>query len=252
MTLSRRAFLEVTASALALPGAWRCGRDFTQPGLGDPRLSARPGEPTGTATIGLTTLDLGGLRDGYLWVPVGYAPDQPAPLVVGLHGAGQSSELWNTYRERADTHGFVLLTPDSRSGTWDLVNGAFGPDVAFIDQALAFTFDRCRIDPAHIALAGFSDGASYALSLGVSNGDLFSHLIAYSPGFLSPTDPIVGRPPVFVSHGTADPILPFSGTRDEIVPRFQDAGYTVSFHPFDGGHTVPADVSEAALDWFLP
>ncbi len=31
---------------------------------------------------------------------------------------------------------------------------------------------------------GFSDGASYALSLGVPNGDLFTHIVAFSPGFM--------------------------------------------------------------------
>jgi len=250
MSISRRAFLETAASALVAPAVLACGGG-TEPKVGDPRLTARPGDPALPATVGLMELGLGTTRDGYLWVPPGYSSGTPAPLVVGLHGAGQSSELWNTYRNRADTRGFVLLAPDSRAATWDVVNGTFGPDVAFIDRALAFVFDRCRIDPARIALVGFSDGASYALSLGMSNGDLFTHLIAYSPGFLYATDPIVGKPPVFISHGTSDPILPFSRTRDDIVPQLRDAGYTVDFREFDGGHTVPADISEAALDWFL-
>jgi hypothetical protein len=34
-----------------------------------------------------------------------------------------------------------------------------------------------RIDPARLAFAGFSDGGSYALSLGVTNGDVASHVI---------------------------------------------------------------------------
>ncbi|MDH4045137.1 MAG: phospholipase [Gemmatimonadota bacterium] len=252
MSVSRRGFLATTASALALPTAWACGRGFIEPGVGDPQLSARPGDPTVPPSVGSTRLGLGNPRDGYLWVPAGYAADTPAPLVVALHGAGQSADLWDAYRARADARGFVLLAPESRGNTWDIVaNRTFGPDVAFIDRALAFAFDRCRIDPARLALAGFSDGASCALSLGVSNGDLFTHLIAYSPGFLYPTEPIVGTPPVFISHGTADPILPFHGTRDDVVPRLRDAGYTVNFQSFDGGHTIPAEISELALDWFL-
>jgi phospholipase/carboxylesterase len=35
-----------------------------------------------------------------------------------------------------------------------------------------------------VALGGFSDGASYALSLDLTNGDLFASLIAFSPGFI--------------------------------------------------------------------
>ena len=34
--------------------------------------------------------------------------------------------------------------------------------------------------------SGFSDGASYALSLGAANGDLFTHIAAFSPGFMRP------------------------------------------------------------------
>jgi phospholipase/carboxylesterase len=145
----------------------------------------------------------------------------------------------------------ILLAPDSRSSTWDLVRGSFGPDVEFLDRALRFTFQRCVIDPTHVALGGFSDGASYALSLGVSNGDLFSHLVAYSPGFIDPSPPVVGRPRVFVSHGTHDSFLSARVTRDVLVPRLRREGYDVTFQLFEGGHAVPAEISELALDWFV-
>ena len=100
-------------------------------------------------------------------------------------------------------------------------------------------------------LGGFSDGASYALSLGVSNGDLFSHLIAFSPGFVERSDPIVGKPRIYVSHGTNDGILSVTTTRNAIVPFLRNEDYEVTFEEFDGGHEVPAEISESALDWFL-
>ena len=79
--------------------------------------------------------------------------------------------------------------PDSRGPPWDVLEGGYGPDVAFLDRALELTFSRCAIDPARIAAEGFSDGASYALSIGITNGDLFSHVIAFSPGFMAPKEP---------------------------------------------------------------
>lgn len=145
----------------------------------------------------------------------------------------------------------ILLAPDSRGSTWDFVRDRFGPDVEFLDRALQHTFERCRIDPARIALGGFSDGASYALSLGLSNGDLFSHLVAYSPGFLRVADPIVGKPRVYVSHGTRDGVLPVTISRDGIVPSLRSGGYDVTYQEFDGGHEVPSAICESALDWFL-
>ncbi len=250
---SRREFVQVAAGSLAASVLTGCVRGATTPDPGDPRLSARPAAPTVTPTIGVATpLGLGGTRDGILYVPTGYVGDTPVPLLVALHGAGGSGAMWESYHARAEQRGLALLAPDSRGSTWDFVaTGTFGADVAFLDQALRYTFERCRVDPERIALAGFSDGASYTLCLGPSNGDLFSHLVAYSPGFAVAVDPIVGKPRIYVSHGTADPVLPVATTRDHIVPTLRNAGYDVTFDEFAGGHQVPAAVSEAALDWFL-
>jgi phospholipase/carboxylesterase len=252
--MDRRHFLALGLGALAAPALGSCG--FQEPsgdiGIPDDRLTARPGEPTETPKLGLSSLGLGsGGRDGLLYVPTTYS-GTPLPLFIALHGAGGSASSWQSYPARAEARGFVLLAPDSRWSTWDILAvREFGPDVRFMDQALAYTFARCRIDPTHIALGGFSDGASYALSLGVHNGDLFTHLVGYSPGIYAPPGVVVGRPRVWISHGTQDTVLPFLITQDEIVPALEGENLDVTFQQFDGGHEVPAAISDAALDWFL-
>jgi phospholipase/carboxylesterase len=185
-------------------------------------------------------------------VPAGYRPDRPAPLVLSLHGAGGNEEggLY-PLRELADRAGMILLSPASRGRTWDVILGGFGADVAFVDRALAATFGRCAVDPGRIAIAGFSDGASYALSLGITNGDLFRHVLAFSPGFAAPAEPRE-RPRFFVSHGMGDRVLPIDRCSRRIVPLLERAGYDVSYREFDGGHTVPPEIAREALDWFLP
>ena len=249
--MSRREFLKAgLLGALAGHVLLGCGDSTTEP-ESSPRLTARPGSPTINPTTGLSQLGLASPRDGLLYVPESYSPDVAAPLFVALHGAGGSAENWASYPDRAEARGMVFLAPDSRASTWDRVSGNFGPDVKFLDLALQYTFERCRIDPARIALGGFSDGASYALSLGVSNGDLFSHLVAYSPGFFRPSEPIVGKPSVYISHGTQDAVLPVTISRDYIVPTLRDADYDVTYQEFAGGHSVPSEISESALDWFL-
>jgi phospholipase/carboxylesterase len=146
----------------------------------------------------------------------------------------------------------VLVAPDARERTWDRANsGVFGPDVRFLDSCLRWVFERCAIDERRIALMGFSDGASYALSLGPSNGDLITHVNAFSPGFSDPEEPIVGRPRIFVSHGSRDGVLPVGVTRDGLVPMFEMDGYDVRYDEFDGAHEMPDAVVDAALEWFL-
>lgn len=104
------------------------------------------------------------------------------------------------------------------------------------------------MDPGRIAIGGFSDGASSALSLGLANGDLFSALLAFSPGFMAPPGQ-VGKPRVYVSHGTGDRVLPIDRCSRRLVPVLQQAGYEVRYDEFDGPHTVPPGIARAAVRW---
>jgi predicted esterase len=104
--------------------------------------------------------------------------------------------------------------------------GGYGPDVEFIDRALDWAFNRLTLDTRRLAITGFSDGASYALSLGITNGDLFMRVIAFSPGFMAPATRR-GKPQVFVSHGTRDRVLPIKRCSRRIVPQLDHAGYRV-------------------------
>ena len=139
---------------------------------------------------------------------------------------------------------------ERRSIQWDIILNKYGPDVSFIDAALAQTFSRYAVDAAHLAIGGFSDGASYALSLGLTNGDLFTHIIAFSPGFMSPAK-LQGSLRIYISHGMHDQVLPIDRCSQRIVPQLERAGYDVRYHEFDGPHTVPLEVVSEAWEWFL-
>jgi predicted esterase len=141
---------------------------------------------------------------------------------------------------------FLLLIPKSTDATWDVIRGEFGTDVMALDTALAYVFDRFDIDPDRLALAGFSDGASYALSLGLVNGDLFSHILAFSPGSVVEAHH-EGRPEIFISHGTADAILAIDRCSRQIAPNLQAEGYKVDYREFPGGHEPAPTMVAAAL-----
>jgi phospholipase/carboxylesterase len=218
------------------------------------RIAARPVGFAGTGEAhapGLHSLELAPTRDALLYVPRSYRPDTPAPLAVMLHGAGgearQGIELLQAYAEK---HSLLMLATASRHDTWDRLGGGYGPDIAMLDRALATTFARYRVDPAHLAIGGFSDGASYALSVGQVNGQLFSHILAFSPGFVAPGG-LAGQPNIFISHGTRDQVLPIDFCSRRIVPDLRRAGYAVRYLEFDGPHTVPPEVRQECLDWFV-
>lgn len=154
-------------------------------------------------------------------------------------------------QHQSDQHALVLLAPDAREATWDVIaRGRYGEDVAFLDTALRATLRRCAIDPDRIAIGGFSDGASYALSMGIGNGDVFGHVLAYSPGFAAPQLQ-TGRPGFFLTHGTHDQVLPVARCSRRLVPQLRQAGYDVEYREFDGGHTMPSDLIDESMHWFL-
>ena len=215
------------------------------------RLRARPaGAAEGTAPVGLRPLGAAA-RDGYLYVPPTYGEGSPAPLAVLLHGAGEDArDGLALLRAQADAAGLVLLALASREYTWDLIAGRrYGPDVAAIDRALEHTFSHYAVDPERVAVGGYSDGASYALSLGIANGDLFTHVLAFSPGFLAPPGQM-GQPRFFVSHGRRDRWLPIDRCSRVIVPQLERAGYDVRYREFDGCHVVPPAIGGEAANWF--
>jgi len=217
----------------------------------DGRVHARPSAAaTEPGLVGLHPLGLGGgKRDGLLYVPRSYRPEQPAPLMVLLHGAmGNAAQMLEVTQALAEAEGLILVIPESRGVTWDHKLATGSEDLAFIDRALAHVFARYAVAKEQLSVAGFSDGASYALALGILNGDLFPRILAFSPGFVHAAEPR-GVPRVFIAHGDKDAVLPVEQSGRRIVAELGAAGFDVRYLEFAGGHSLPPDVLRAAALW---
>jgi len=216
------------------------------------RIAARPGPPRpGLAwplPPGLHPLGMGGDRDGLLRVPAAAAPG-PLPLILMLHGAtGDATRALRRIAPIADAA--LLVLPDSLGTSWDVLEGGYGPDIARIEAALVRILAAWPVDPRRIAVAGFSDGASYALSLALMNGALFTHALAFSPGFVAPMR-LEGRPRLFLSHGTQDGVLNIDLCTRRLLPKLRQAGYPVICREFEGGHEVPEEIAVTALAFLM-
>ena len=179
-----------------------------------------------------------------------YAPGTDADaltLVLCLHGAGSpAGRALDRLLPWADQRRLLLLAPKSVDTSWDVTRGGFGPDLANVDRLLEEVSARYPVE--RYVVSGFSDGASYALSLGVANGALFDSVVAWSPGFLVAGES-AGRPRFFVSHGTGDDVLPVERTSRRLVHELREAGYEVTYVEFDGGHAAPAAVRARSIGW---
>ena len=242
----------------------------TEPVSAPTRLSVRPqAMATGAQTVraGMqdvtdSSADRDLLGGALVYVPERCVGRRRCPLVVLLHGSGMDASSMlgvdnAIFQTLTDSLGFILLAVKSESETWgDLFSSddtTRGQDVRRIDAALRQVLRHYAIDPARIALAGVSDGATYTLLLGYANGDVFSRLVALSPGLnLSGGDslplPRHGAPPIFIAKGVNDETLPIAGTRT-LVPWLRHAGYAVTYVEDLGTHYLTEERAIAAFHW---
>jgi phospholipase/carboxylesterase len=210
------------------------------------RLRSRPAGSHAARPPGTHVLDLGHGIEALLTAPP--ATHGPAPLLVFFHGAGASAERsLAAVGDTAARHGVAVLAPTSVATTWDLLSGGLGRDVAVLDAALEQVFTGQAV--SRVAFGGFSDGASYAISLGLANGELAEAVLGFSPGFAAPPRR-EGRPRVWISHGRADRVLPVDRCGRRVAAQLR-TGYDVTYEEFDDGHVMPPHLVEAALDWWL-
>lgn len=236
------------AAGLALAGLGGCVNSlFKESWSGDPRLRARPSTPASVHAGGRFAIDTPDVQ-GVAHVPIGVDAAGPAPLMIYLHGANQVPDAFvdDGFKAVANAEGVIVLAPYAQEYTWDAIYGGFGRDIDRLDAALRWVYERWQVDPARIALTGFSDGGTYALAVGRANGDLFRQVVAYSPGFLVEVE-ARGKPPILITHGTQDTVLPIDRASRVIVPKLRDAGYNVDYREFDGPHGMPLSVANEVM-----
>ena len=199
------------------------------------------------------------LRDqqAFLLAPTTIDAAHAYPLVTLLHGAGRQDEIIARSLEgEADRRQALFLVPRSWQMTWDLIAGGDGEDLGFLSHCVDAIYRRYPIDPARQALIGYSDGASYALALGLSNPRVFAAVMAWAAGFLAidaenlrPGDP---KPRIFLEYGTRDQLFPFDRVALPMKEALERLGYPLTFRADEGGiHWPSARFQADALDWFL-
>ena len=101
-------------------------------------------------------------------------------------------------------------------------------------------------DPARTLLGGFSQGAMLSCDALLHSTLPYAGLIQLSSTLVARQEwaPLLTKRkglPLYQSHGTQDPILPFT-MAERLRDEFQQAGLVVDWQPFRGGHEIPEPV----------
>jgi phospholipase/carboxylesterase len=239
--MDRRAFLKLgaagTAGALAGSGS---------------SAEAQQGPLLTNIPYGETRLNLSNnFRDGTLYVPKSYEPGLPMPLLMMLHGYSGAAQSVRYTFPLADEFGVIVIAPESRDLTWGQSIPGFDNDVRYLGAAYRHVSSILDVDRTHVALGGVSDGAQYALGMGLSYGDVFNHLMIFSVGLFNPFRR-QGKPRIFMAHGIKDAQMPIDRTARKWAPQLKEEGYDITYVEYDGGHGAPRPVVREAFEWFLP
>jgi phospholipase/carboxylesterase len=110
------------------------------------------------------------------------------------------------------------------------------------------------IPPERIVLAGFSQGGAIALSAGLRRARPLAGIVALStylpmaPQAAQFTQRAAPRQPVFMAHGSADPVVP-PRAGEHTAQVLRSLGFELEWHAYPMGHSVCAEEIRDLGDW---
>lgn len=249
MRMNRRSFLFLGAAGAASLGArLRASQNQSPPPIQPIEQIPVAGDdiPIGKSRLGIAD----GERDATVYVPQRYKKGEPMPVLVMLHGFRSTAEAVRFTFPLAEEFGVIVLAPESRDMTWGQSIPGFDNDSRYIGMAFRWMSDVLSIDHSKVALGGVSDGANYALNMGLAYGDTFNHMMIFSAGMLAPFRK-QGKPKIFLAHGTRDEQMPIDRTGRKFAADLKAEGFDITYREYEGGHGAPLPVVRESFDWFI-
>jgi polyhydroxybutyrate depolymerase len=208
--------------ALALAGAG------LTPGSVRAQSACQPSLPEGRS---VQTLSHDDMERSYILVSPPLQDGAARPLVLSLHGFASNAlqqEEFSRWGELALEEGFVAVFPQGEGFPPRWNAGVAGPmaslsptrtdDTGFLRALIDELVARACVDPSRVYINGLSNGGGMSNRMACEAADVIAAAGgvagAYSDfGPCEPTAPV----PFIVFHGTADPIVPYTG-QDGYLP----------------------------------
>lgn len=202
-------------------------------------------------------------RPIHTFVPTGYEPNYPYPLIVYFHGNGgnekqvlsQAPEISRRNYLGIALRGPVALGDDDNGDpgySWD-ADGNYEAIEDYVFRAIQQTRQRFHIHSERIFLAGFWEGATMAYRLGLNHPEKFGGVVALNGNMprtgcsLFHLDQ-VRQLRMMIGHGNANPLVPVSLARRDFRLLYT-AGVTVKFQTYTTTHRLHADMLRDVNRW---
>lgn len=213
-------------------------------------------EPSGLVS-GKEKVSVDETLEYYVYFPPDYqnTPDKKFPLLLFLHGGGESGASLEMVRKnglpKLVSEGaefpFLILAPQNpyKKQWWN---------VRAVMTLLEDIVSQYRVDTDRLYLTGLSRGGSASWEIAVQFPDTFAAMAVVCGMTPVPYAHWLNKSmPIWVFHGTEDPVIPFSES-SEMVEKLKEMGYDVRLTAYQGvGHNSweRAYLTEDLYDWFL-
>jgi len=196
--------------------------------------------------------------------PPGFEPGAGWPLVILAHGRGASMYDLAGLAPVIDDRGYVYAFPNGPYSFygmgWAWVAGQPGvepppegaPSITeLLDGFMTEVLQETGTEPGNIVLGGFSQGGGLTLRYGLPRPEVFKGLIVLSGAFRDSdhmTLPENRNQPIFVAHGTNDPVLEVDmgrRTRDYL----QANNYPLTYNEYPMAHEIRQEVINDLVPW---
>jgi len=200
------------------------------------------------------------LGPGSFYLPAGFSPEKQYPLIVLLHGLGQTGESFmygNSFMEQADKRGYILCAPKSEHYYWN--EDITSPDIQNIRTMILTMRAHFPIRRDKICMFGFSAGSHFTHTMLLFNRipfspeKLFTAYVAGSggSGFLMDqyrehhTIPADLKIPGYIFWGRRE--VPHPG--EEMAEFLRGQGWDITVYTHNGHHSFDGHLASLAFDW---
>jgi phospholipase/carboxylesterase len=200
------------------------------------------------------------------FLPTGYEPNYPYPLMVFLHGHGSSEEQILRLAPRLSRRNYISIAlrgpkpmghaADGRAAfTWGAVDHDDPQVEEYVFRAVEQTRRHYHVHSERIYLAGFREGAALAYRLGLQFPERFAGIISLNGAMPRQSPPRLRLPDVrglriMIGHGIANSVVPLSFARQD-YRLFYAAGLTVRMDTYASNHKIHPNMLRDINRWVM-